>query len=91
MHELEGPQVQRQGLLRDPSVGPEPGTQQGPEPFQRVDMDFAEPIPAIVPGVLADVPLGDHKLHAVQMSGLVGRKIENRPGDVLRGGKLVGG
>jgi hypothetical protein len=41
--------------------------------------------------VLANVPLGDHKLHTVEMSGLVGSQVENRPGDVLRGGELVAG
>ena len=41
--------------------------------------------------ILADIPLGDHKLHTGQMCGLVGSEIEDRPGDVLGGGELVGG
>ena len=34
-------------------MGTEPRTQQRPEPFQRVDVHLAEPIPVVVPGVLA--------------------------------------
>ena len=50
--ELEEPQVQREALLRDPSVGAEPGTQQRPEPFERVDMHLTEAIAVVIAGVL---------------------------------------
>ena len=53
MHELEEAQVQRQALLGDPPMGPEPRTQQRPEPFERVDVHLAETIPVVVAGVFA--------------------------------------
>src|SRR5271166_2895148 len=53
MNELKEPQVQRQTFLGNSPVGAEPRTQQRPEPFERIDMDLAEPIPVVVPGVLA--------------------------------------
>ena len=39
---LEEAEIGRQLLLRDAPMGPEPGAQQGPEPFQRVDVDLAD-------------------------------------------------
>ena len=51
--EFEEPRVQRQVLLRDPSVGAEPTAQQRPESFHRVNMHFVEPVSVIIPGVLA--------------------------------------
>ena len=53
--ELEKSQVQRQLLLRDPPVRAQPTPQQRPEPFERVDVRLAEPVPVVIPGVL---PLG---------------------------------
>ena len=52
VHELEEAQVQRQLLLRDPSMGTQPRPQQRPEALHRVDVDLAEPVAVIVPGEL---------------------------------------
>src|SRR5215211_2759083 len=48
VHELEEPQVQRQPLLRDPPVRPQPAPEQRPEPLQRVDVHLAETIAVVV-------------------------------------------
>src|SRR4051794_34263004 len=53
MNELEETQVERQLLLRDPPMGAQPGPEQRPEAFDRVDMDFAEAIAVLVTGELA--------------------------------------
>src|SRR5262249_51188674 len=47
--ELEVPQVQRQLLPLDPPARPEPTPRQGPEAFERVDVDLAEPVPVLIP------------------------------------------
>ena len=52
VHVLEEAEIERQLLLRDAAVWSEPRTQQGPEAFQRVDMDFAEAVPILIAGVL---------------------------------------
>ena len=52
--ELEEGEVQRKQFLRDAPVWPQPGAQQRPEPLDGVDMDFMEPIPIVISGVLAD-------------------------------------
>src|SRR5258708_7172941 len=52
MNELEETQVERQLLLRDPPMGAQPGPEQRPEAFDRVDMDFAESIAVLVAGEL---------------------------------------
>src|SRR4051812_1970091 len=53
VHELEEAEIERQLLLRDAPVRPQPGAQQGPEPLHRVDMDLAESVPVLVAGILA--------------------------------------
>ena len=40
---------------------------------------------------LMNVPLGNHKLDAVQMSRLVGREVEDSPGDVFWRREPIGG
>src|SRR4051794_3744736 len=52
MNELEETEVERQLLLRDPPMGAEPGPEQRPEAFDRVDMDLAEAIAVLVAGEL---------------------------------------
>src|SRR5512135_2423878 len=52
VHELEETQVDRQLLLRDPTMRAEPRPQQGPEPFPGVDVDLAEPVAIIITGEL---------------------------------------
>src|SRR3954453_4832640 len=51
--ELEEAEIGGQLLLRDAPVGPEPGAQQRPEAFGRVDVDLAEAVAVLVAGVLA--------------------------------------
>ena len=53
MNELEESQVQRQALLRDPTVRAQPTPQQRPEAFEGVDVDLTEPVLVVVSGVLA--------------------------------------
>jgi hypothetical protein len=52
VHELEKREVEREQLLRDPAMWTQPGAKQGPEPFDRVDMDFMEAVPVVVSRVL---------------------------------------
>ncbi len=56
VHELEESEIERQLLLRDAPVRPQPGAQQGPRPLHGVDVDLAEAVPVLVAGVLAAVP-----------------------------------
>src|SRR5215212_3687959 len=49
--ELEEAEIGGQLLLRDAPVRAEPGAQQRPEALHRVDVDLAEPVPILVPGV----------------------------------------
>ena len=53
MDELEEAEIGGELLLRDAAMGTQPGAQQGPEAFRRVDVDFAEAIAVIIPRVLA--------------------------------------
>ncbi len=48
MHELEQAEVERQLVLRDAAVRSQPGAQQRPEAFHRVDMHLAEAVPVRV-------------------------------------------
>src|SRR5215207_10669566 len=48
VHELEEAEVERQLFLRDAAVRPQPGAQQRPDPFQRVDVDLAEAVAVLV-------------------------------------------
>ena len=52
---LEEAEIKKQVLLSDSAVGSQPGTQQGPESFHRVDMDFVEAITVFVTGILSGV------------------------------------
>src|SRR3954451_15195491 len=51
--DLEEGEIERQLLLRDAAVRPEPGAQQRPDPFHGVDVDLAEAVPVVVPCILA--------------------------------------
>src|SRR3954469_16965156 len=51
--DMEEGEVGRQLLLRDAPVRAEPGAQQRPEAFRRVDVDLAEPVAVLVARVLA--------------------------------------
>jgi len=53
MYELEKCEVEREQFLRDSAVRAQPGAKQGPEPFNRVDMDFMEAVPVFISRVLA--------------------------------------
>src|SRR5450631_3078187 len=50
--ELEETEVERQLLLRNPTVGTQPRAEQRPETLDGVDMDFAETIAVLVAGEL---------------------------------------
>ena len=51
MHELKEGQIRWQLFLREAPMGAKPRAQQGPEAFQRVDMDLMKPIAIFVTGV----------------------------------------
>ena len=51
--ELKEGKVDRKLLLRYAPVGPQPGTQEGPEPLHGVDMDLAMAVAVLVASVLA--------------------------------------
>jgi hypothetical protein len=53
VHELEEDEVERQLLLRDAAMGPQPRAQQRPEALSRVDVDLAEAVAIVVAGILA--------------------------------------
>jgi len=53
VHELKQGKIVRQLLLRDATVWPQPGAQQRPDSFHRVDVDFTEAIAILVAGILA--------------------------------------
>ena len=53
MHELKETQVERQFLLRNAAMGPQPGAQQRPEAFGGVDVDLMEAIAIVVAGIFA--------------------------------------
>ena len=70
-------------------MGAEPTPQQRPEPFQRVDVHLAEPVPVVVPGVLARrmadrlvavAPLGEPGVDVV-LVGVDERPLGDRPPD----------
>ena len=51
MNELEEAEIERQLLLRDTAM--QPGSQERPETLEGVDVDPAEAIAVLVPGVFA--------------------------------------
>src|SRR3954452_2088610 len=53
VHDLEEGEVERQLLLRDPTMRAEPGAQQRPDALGRVDVDLAEPVAVVIARVLA--------------------------------------
>src|SRR4051812_44215436 len=53
VHELEESEIERQLLLRDAPVRPQPGAQQRPDPLHGVDVDLAEAVAVVIPSVLA--------------------------------------
>jgi NIPSNAP len=52
MHELKEAEIKRQLVLRDTTVRAQPGPQQRPEAFNRVDVDLAEAITVFVACIL---------------------------------------
>src|ERR671913_1611735 len=52
VHELEEAEIERQLVLRETAVRPQPGAQQGPETLDGVDVHLAEAIPVLVVGIL---------------------------------------
>jgi hypothetical protein len=53
VHELKETKIQRQLVLRDTPVRPQPGAQQRPEALNCIDMNFAQSIAIIVARILA--------------------------------------
>src|SRR3954454_22896593 len=53
VHDLEEGEVERQLLLRDAAVRPQPGAQQRPDALHRVDVDLAEAVAVVIARVLA--------------------------------------
>src|SRR5512135_3734417 len=81
-------QVDRQLLLRDPTMRAEPRPQQGPEPFQGVDVDLAAPVPIIItgelPGGVTDramgvAPLREPVVDVVLVAGDPTSRCDHRP------------
>ena len=58
MDELKEAEIGWQLLLRDATVRPQPGAQQRPEAFGRVDVDLAEAVAILITGILAP-PMAD--------------------------------
>ncbi len=56
--ELEEAEVERQLFLRDAPMRAQPGAQQQPEAFHRVDVHLAKAVPILVAGILA-APMAD--------------------------------
>ena len=53
MNELEEAEIERQLLLRDTAMRPQPGSQKRPEALEGVDVDLAEAVAVLVAGVFA--------------------------------------
>src|SRR4051794_29679008 len=70
VNELEEPEIERQVFLRDAAVRPQPGSQERPEAFHGGDVDLAEPVAVLVPGVFA----------ATMADGLVAVAETRKPG-----------
>jgi hypothetical protein len=52
VNELEEAEVERETLLGDAAVRPQPGAQQGPEAFDRVDVNLVEAVAVFIAGIL---------------------------------------
>ena len=53
VHELKEAEIKRQLVLRDASVRAQPGAQQRPKAFHRIDVDLAEAVAVLIAGILA--------------------------------------
>ena len=53
MNELEEAEIERQLLLREAAMRTQPGSQERPEALHGIDVDLAEAIAVLVPGVFA--------------------------------------
>src|SRR3954464_15667083 len=53
VHEFEEGKIAGQLLLRDTAMRPQPGAQQRPNTFHGVNVDFAEAVAILIPGILA--------------------------------------
>src|SRR4051794_14376306 len=71
VHDLEEGEVERQFLLRDPTMRAEPGAQQRPDAFGRVDVDLAEAVAVVIARVLA-AGVADGLVDRLPRSGGVG-------------------
>ena len=58
VHELKEAEIERQLVLREAPMRPQPGAQQRPEPFHGVDVDLAKAVTILVAGVFAP-PMAD--------------------------------
>ncbi len=58
VYKLEEAEVERQFVLRDAPMRSQPGAQQRPKSFHRVDVDLTEAVPVLVAGILA-APMAD--------------------------------
>src|SRR3954452_7530870 len=67
MDELKEPKIDREFLLRDAAMRPQPGAQQGPATFHGVDVDLVEAIAVLVARIFAAavtdglVPVAPHR------------------------------
>lgn len=53
VNKLEESQIEGQMLLRNAAMGAQPGTQQRPKPFQRVDMHFMKAVPIVITSIFS--------------------------------------
>ena len=51
--ELKEAEIDGQLFLGDAAMGTQPGAQQRPEPFHRIDVDLAEPVAIVIAGIFA--------------------------------------
>src|SRR5919205_127362 len=59
VHDLEEAEIERQLVLRETAVRPQPGAQQRPEAFERVDVHISEPVAVLVACILTP-GMADH-------------------------------
>ena len=53
VHELKEAEIERQLVLREAPMRPQPGAQQRPDPFHGVDVDLAKAVTILVARILA--------------------------------------